>query len=384
MRKADDWITSYLTYTSRHEVPENYRMWAGMTAISAALQRKVWLEWEAPKYANLWSLLIGHTGVGKTTAMSPVRDLLYAAGIQVAPNRITNERFVQYISEHPCSFKIGEDTIIHESVTVFNSEISVFLGYKNDVFLQDLADLYDCPPHWNKETKNSGKDELTNAWLTMMGGITPELMKSHLPATSAGGGFLGRFILVFADHRGQYIDDPRFIEKDLVLGGKLIDDLKDISLIKGEYELTPSYLKPFKKWALETYKNPPFQGHYLFNGYNTRRRTHLQKLSMLFAASESNSLQLTERHFNRALDAIKKVEANMPQALSVLGVRPETVIIDRVKHFIAHRKKCTSAEVYNAFCYDLSQKALFDILAELAAIEAIKFEGAGTIVSLIQ
>ena len=71
MRKLDDWLTSFMDYTASMSAPKLFRQWTGLSMLSAALERKVWIETELGHlYPNLYVFLVSPPGVGKTVLTS--------------------------------------------------------------------------------------------------------------------------------------------------------------------------------------------------------------------------------------------------------------------------------------------------------------------------
>jgi hypothetical protein len=91
-RKNRCWITSFVEATDHLDSPQLFRKWAAINALSAALERKVFLRVQHRQlFANLYTLLVGPPGVGKTTAIEFARAVFDLSRLQLAPPKVTRE-----------------------------------------------------------------------------------------------------------------------------------------------------------------------------------------------------------------------------------------------------------------------------------------------------
>ena len=69
-RRLEDWLTSYLEYTSEQESPQLFHLWVGMNVIASTLERRVWVDRGYYRlYPNLYVCLVGaRARVRRTTA----------------------------------------------------------------------------------------------------------------------------------------------------------------------------------------------------------------------------------------------------------------------------------------------------------------------------
>ena len=61
-RLTADWLTSYMELTSNLESPDSIHLWTGLSLISAASRRKVFLDMEYGKiYPNLYVIIVAES-----------------------------------------------------------------------------------------------------------------------------------------------------------------------------------------------------------------------------------------------------------------------------------------------------------------------------------
>src|SRR3990172_7399508 len=128
-----DWLADYLRYTDNSEPQSSYRLWTGISTIAAALERKVWLNWDDAIYPNLYVVLVGPPAARKGTAMSQGEWFLRRLGdkrVNMAANSTTFPALVKRLVTGMKKIKRDEETdYVHNSVSAFARELmSLFRG----------------------------------------------------------------------------------------------------------------------------------------------------------------------------------------------------------------------------------------------------------------
>jgi len=340
-RKAGDWIDSYLKFTKDSEPPELYKMWVGISVLASALQRKVHLQWEKKVYPNMYIVLVGPSGkCRKGTAMYPGESLLRKLGIPLSAEAITREALIRELenSMNVSGADIGQaQHLVHSSLTVFSKELTVFLGYNNVNLMADMTDWYDCADNWTYRTKNAGTNEIVNVFMNMIGATTPDLIQSTLPNDAIGGGLSSRIIFVYENRKSKSNPAPFLTKADTDLFERLFLDLEEISLLKGEYEITSEFLDVWTEWYLGQEDNPPFRDE-RFAGYFQRRPHHALKLSLILTASKGDEQMITSDTLKRAIQILEQTEKKMPLTFRGMGSSDYSVITDKVMKTIANAR----------------------------------------------
>ena len=77
VRNFSNWLQDYVEYTKYSNSPAIYRKWSALATVSAALQRKVCVRLNGSQiFPNLYVMLCGGPGIGKSQAMNPCRNML--------------------------------------------------------------------------------------------------------------------------------------------------------------------------------------------------------------------------------------------------------------------------------------------------------------------
>ena len=367
-----DWYNTFLQATQESEPPTIYRKWVAISTIVATLERKCWLVMEAEIFANMYIILVGPAACRKGTAMAPGKEILKRIGENLCAESITMEALVRRLKK---SLKIAvcedETQITHNSLTIYSSELAVFLGeYKRSPrFLSYLANWYDCEENWAYETKTQGDEIIDAVWVNIIGATTPDLLKDAIPIQAVGGGLSSRIIYVYAMKKEKTIAWP--LKPDM---SALVTDAEMMHTLQGEFAPSQEWRSLYTNWYDNLYDNPPFED-YKFDAYMERRQTHLRKLSMAFCASRSDDMILEKEDFDRALSLLVETERAMKWAFSGMGQVERIEFLPRLKATILSHGSITRDELITIFHQDLPTDVLMDFLKTLVIMKEVTIEG---------
>lgn len=367
-----------MALTHNSEPPQVFRKWVGLSVLAAALQRKCWIELGDLKfYPNLYAVLVGQSAnTRKSTAMRQGRYFLDKLGIQCTADTITKEALTQFMAEsEQC---IGDGLLIrnHCSITIFSSELVVFLNTKDPLFMAQLTDWYDCADQWIYKTKHNSTDIINGVWVNLLGCTTPELLRS-LPKEVIGGGFASRVCFVFSEGREKKVPIPFLSPGELDLRDKLEDDLTQVLMLSGRFAYDDTFKEVYIDWYMNDDNKPEFRTD-KFEAYLGRRQSHALKLSMLFCAARSNQMIITGEDLIASIKTLEQIESNMEYIFSGVGKRVEAETVMRVALYIKQQKKVTFPALLNRFSDDASLEDLWKYLRELEAKGFLTREGEGS------
>lgn len=322
-RKLDNWLASYVEYTDRLESPLRFRTWAGIAAISAALQRKVWTRIKGQELrANTYIILVGPPGIGKGNAVKPaIKILREIKPIKMAPEGLTRRSFYDCLESSASMPSLSDDGSIklHCSMTAFIEELGVFLKPGDSDFVYALCHAFDCPPWFHYKTSSAGENQVENVWFSMIAAATPKALKDILTDEAMEMGLSARTLLIFSDEAVdvEIFGDPPKHEQ---LYKDLESDLAEIVKIEGEYCFDEAAAEAFVSWNKGGLK--PFPMDPRFSHYNSRRLTQIVKCCMIVAAARSNELIITLEDFEAVKSILLEAERVMPSAIQSLGANP--------------------------------------------------------------
>ncbi len=341
-RNLPDWLDAYIELTENSEPPLMFRKWSGISAIAAALQRKVRLDLglSLTFYPNMYIVLVGPSATGKGTAMKFASDILeQIPTIRLAAQATSLQALIRRMKETnltDVNVETGEQSY-HSSLTIFSTEFTVFLGYHNQELIAALCEWYDCHNRWTYETIARKKEEVIGVWVNLFAGTTPDSIQASLPIESIGGGLTSRIIFIVEEKRGKLVVVPTKTERETQLQQMLIYDLEAINRLSGPMAYTKEFIDLYSDWCYYADEHRPFQDK-KFDGYCGRRRKHLITLSMICCASRSDSMLIEADDFNRASLLLAEAEIKMGKVFKGMGRSGTSDVLNDAIVYVANSK----------------------------------------------
>lgn len=323
-RKCPSWIGSFVEATENLHSPVSFRRWAAIAAIAGALEQKVWLKTSSELYPNLYVFMVGHPGVGKTRVVRAARGLLFdLPEFHLAPTSITGAALVDSMVEAKRMLvRMPDPPLEYNSMMIAADELGAFMHQYDDEMVGLLSAFYDPDPYGQNRRGKEIKIKIARPQLNILCGTTPSNLLKFIPEGAWDQGFTSRIIMVFSDER--------IIGDDFAITTKgfppaILHDLKTIASLMGEFKVTEDYRNLVNLWREQDEKPQP--NHPKLIHYNTRRRAHLYKLSMVASIDKGNSLLLTRDDFNTAMNWLTSAETFMPDIFKagVTGIDSQTM-----------------------------------------------------------
>ncbi len=340
-RNYKDWLNGFMDYASYLEAPPHMHFWAGVSAIAGALRRKVWIDQAYFRwYPNFYICFVAPPGiVSKTTTVSVAMQLLRKVpGITFGPDIVTWQSLVSSFAEATSGFEHNGEVHTMSAMTLESGEFGNLVNPLDKEMIDLLVTLWDGKQgSLRKATKHSGCDEVVNPWINLIACTTPSWIAGNFPEYMIGGGFTSRTIFVYADAKSKLIAYPgRCVPPDLgEKEAKLVADLEIISKLTGEYKLSDSAIEWGETWYSTHYSQRSITiDMERFGGYIARKQTHIHKLAMVLAASESDSLIITDEHLKVASTMITDLEPDMQFVFSKIGRSEISLYIERLVTFV--------------------------------------------------
>lgn len=380
-RKLGDWLTSHLEYTDNSESPLSYHTWAGISCIAAALQRRVYMNWETQIFPNHYILLIGPSGRSrKAHALSVAADYLSELNVTLMSENPTPEAFIKDM--HGAEIQFLDETtgnfVYQSPVTSIVEELAVMLGQQNVQFLSFLTNWYDSRYKWTRRTKHQGTDIVLGVCLNILGSSAPDWLPGILTREAVGGGFTSRCIFVVEERKRKTVLDPTLNRPDPALREALIHDLEMMMCISGEYIFEDDAKEMYMDWyGTEEEKLQSGKlnlGDPALLGYAARRPTHIRKIAMCMAASRGDRLVLRCDDLKRAIAVLTEAEKNMHMVFSGIGRNKWVAETELVMSYIKKRGVCLRSELLNHLYRDISEEALESIINVMVAMKRLKID----------
>jgi len=384
-RQLGDWITNYMQYVENTESPKVYHQWAGLSTISAALQKKVRLRLgRLSIFPNQYIVLVGPPGLRKSSALHSCTHLMQdIEGIKTADNASTQQALVDSLKDAEDAHIINGMRYEHSSLTAICSELEMFLGQKhsNMEMLIFLTDAFDSPEGvWTARTRGKGRLEVKSMYLNLLAATTPSSIMSSLPTGAIGGGLSSRILFVYADKVQKKIAIP---EHDPSLGDlerRLRIDLHKMSLMTGEFSLTQDARKYYIHW----YENfDPMGGGRIcndnyFHGWYHRKPLFVQKLVQVSSASRSSNMVIEKKDFVRAIQWVEEVEETMTEVFRGVGRSEYAQETAEIAKVLQSRSSITEPELLRLVMKDVDAKTFSTIMETLLRSQQVKLKITGS------
>lgn len=346
-RIHSDWLAAYLDYTEPMEAPRHMRFWCGVSAIAGALRRKVWIDQDFFKwYANFYVVLVAPPGVvsKSTTAGVAMNILRQVKGIKFGPDIVTWPSLVTSFAGAKEAFEYPPGCYnTMSAMTLESSEFGNLLNPQDREMVDLFVTLWDGKQgSLTKETKTSGNDSIENPWINLVACTTPSWIAGSFPEYMIGGGFTSRCVFVYSEKKAKEVAYPgreaakmgRAAER-AKMEAALVADLSQIAALKGEYRITEDGYKWGEAWYTHHNANPPAAlNDDRFGGYLARKQTHIHKLAMVIAASQSDSLWINAEQLALADRMVSDLEPDMVQVFAKIGRSEDSLHTERLLQYI--------------------------------------------------
>jgi len=321
---------TYLDYVRPFKGSSRFHTWCAISAFSAVLERRVWLNHSdlGNIYPNQYIIICGGAGLGKTTASKLATGLIKEynkslgpsnGGIKFGPDKMTPAALLKRFSESVKTFRLNDRPPLQQSALYLHStELATMLrDIGGGTLSDDLLKLYDNDDCFEKETVGGGVMKIPYPCLNFLGDTTPAFLSAYLPAEASGTGLTAR--VIFAVEMGEVQMDEELPAGDKVLRMRLIQHIKRMHGMVGEMKFDPSakalWSSTFKEIRKLTHKFP--DGSFMRNFY-ARKQDHLRKISMTLSACRDNSMLIQPEDLEVALALLSDVEPFMDK---IFGVR---------------------------------------------------------------
>jgi len=368
-RRVPNWIEGYLNVTYNTEPRETYRRWVGISTAAAVLQRKCWLEWgNLTFYPNLFVVLVGPPAARKGTAMADGKYFLDRLGIRTAADETSRQALVRALqASHSTSQSTSGIVSHHCSLTVFSTELTVFMGYDDKDMLAALCDLFDCKDRFLKDTVGRGEEEVPNVWVNLLGATTPAQLQASVPSGFVGSGFTSRIVFVYEDEKARTVIKPDLSPAQRSLREDLLVDLDQMHSLCGPFSTDQDFENLYTVWRMQAEESCPFTDPRL-EYYAQRRPLHLFKLCMIHCAARTDSMLITREDLEKSISVLEEAEQKMPTVFAGLGSNPLAGVQFRMRKLIEDRGSVPLSELARRFEADASHTQLSEALAALESM----------------
>lgn len=389
MRKLKKpWIESYLINAKHVAAPKSYHLWTAIATISGALERKVWVEFPIYKvrwYPSLYVLLIGPPGTRKGTAINIGEGMLRSVPkLNVLASNITAEAIPTRMKEHEKRYMLGDKRMSHHSAIIVAEELPALIKPRADNrdTIVTLAKLWNCDDVFHKDTKHSGTEFLTNPYLTILAGVTPDMLRLSVPVEIVGSGLTSRMVIVYEK---SVVKSPPLTTgaSELIdMDEDLLHDLIEINKMVGQFiwpvEVSDWYDGWWKKYeeTAERLNDNPMVAEYIREHFS-RKPTMLWRVAMIHSVSRGDALEITVEDMKFADKVLTETEEGFKSVFSSVGIldAKRFKLVSRVREIVGKTPGISEAKLKGYLLGDASGEDVNHILNALIAAGEMTAEG---------
>lgn len=331
-----------MAYTEGAFSPDQFRLWAGISLVAGALERRVWAKVGPPKtFANLYILLVAAPGIGKQVieqARGLWRDCKEPGtklpAFHVAPNQMTKAALVDSLAKAKSVRIVKEGVVTYHSMLVAAEEFEVLLPNYDKEYIATLNYMFNSPDIPYEEIRRTGsvrEVKIDLPQLNILAGVQPSYFVSTFPEEAWTTGFARRIIMIYAHETPfQELFGESHDREDLRQA--MLLRLARMSQLYGQMLWDPQGAERIADWHRA--KGPPRPEHSKLVHYNNSRTMLLTKLCMVSAISRTGDLVIDDLDVRRGLEWLIAAEKLMPDIFREMIGKSDTQVIEELHLFM--------------------------------------------------
>jgi len=295
-----NWIRAVTEAHKESEAPERFFYWSALAAMSAIVKKNIFLDrHEFKVYPNIYVFLVARSGMKKGIPVTFARNLVeLSSEARVVSGRTSMPKLLQDLGKAITVPGSAGPTTKAQAI-IISGELSSFLVKDPDALpiLTDLYNTHEYEEKWINTLKGSGKDELKEPCITILGATNEEHFVNTVPQADVKGGFIARTFVVYSDTKpapNSLVYKP----KQLVQTSDFVPFLKELAKIKGEFKWTKETGEFFHNWYIDFDATRPDDSTGTYN----RIDTGILKVAMLLSLAKNLELKMN-------MDALQEAKA---------------------------------------------------------------------------
>jgi len=336
-----------LSHTDNLPSPKAFRLWTAIATIGASVERRCYTEIRGMSalYPNMFVLLVGQPGVGKSVALNAASHFLRMTGeVHIAPATMTKAAMVDTLKDSKKRIhSAATGDVEYHSLFIPATEFGNLVPAYDLPMISALNDLFDCRSDFVERTRGGGEVRINNPQITLLGATQPDYLSVILPEAAWGMGFTSRIVMIYSDDKSaQRRSLFAFRKAPTAEHDRLTAELTAIAKMRGEFRWDPAAAQALDEWHMAgelPVPNSPRLTHYC-----TRRTIHMVKL-MMIAALARHSLVITSDDFETAVDWLFTAEETMPEIFRAMVTGGDSALLQDTAIWVREREVATKGPI---------------------------------------
>lgn len=240
----NDFLSKYFEYaTSITDASPEFHTYLALGTYGAVLGRARYIFFGEQKiFPNIWLIILAPSSFyHKSTALGISSRCIYNVNpTLILPAEFSHEKIIEMLQNNP-------------QCTLYYDEFKTLLGLLDKDYMQStkafLTHMFDCPDNYDRATK-SGSFSIQKPCISVLTATTADWFVNSIKTGDIEGGFLGRFIFVYA--RRKLRDDAFPPKADFNKRNTLYRMLQEVyeavKNLETEMELSDEAKKYYSKW----------------------------------------------------------------------------------------------------------------------------------------
>jgi hypothetical protein len=337
-----DLIDEFMLYTDKRISPNIHRLWAAISMIGGACERRVWARaGDYISYPSFYVLLVAPPGVGKSI-INDVKDLWGETqepsggpAFHIASDNVTRASLIDELNEATSTRLVNGASYTYHNLLLPTEEFEEFLPFYDSAVISLLNSVWNNKPS-HSESRRHGparRVEIRNPSLNILGGVQPAYFVAHFNEEAWTTGLIRRFFMVYADlaplkNPFEVTPNREFIKQHIIAR------LGHISSLYGEAKWSEKSAKVISDWHMEG--GPPIPTHSRLKYYLPSRTVFLIKLSLISAISRTGGMIIEESDVKRAMKWLFEAEIRMPDIFRAMLGKSDSQVMEELHYYLTN------------------------------------------------
>lgn len=353
MRKLDEtcnFLDLYLHAAGKFKTPRDFHLWAGLQLVAACVETRVQIDGfdHAPLYCNMWTFLIGGSGVGKDHAIGFALSFLEEEDtILVVDGKMTIPAMYDLMAKH--QKEAGSDTVM---MFLVSSDLPEQLppGPESLEFTARVMSMYGGRPRrFGDHTRTSGDKRIKNPLLNWIAGVVPRWFPKAIHPDVFHSGMAGRSLFIHGEknkdfaHLQQPILPPDY---DLVRA-HLRMRVQALLHAEGKVRLTKKAKRVLDAWLYEHSQQQP--RNEIEEAVHERKLVLVKKLTALLALCDWLGGEIVAKgdHVVKAIGLLPCIERGVKKVGEFVYKTQDTLLKEIVEVAIRDAGKISRSRLVN-------------------------------------